>query len=333
MANSKTFQCPNCGSPVMASGADKEVQCSYCGSTVIVPEELRDQPPQTSHDYTSSNSSDQEILQTIGTVGKVAAGVTAGVSVMSFILPVVLTCLILGVVGGILYAVFSNINSPSSQGPNLPSIPFIATATPAPTLTPEPSPTPIPTPIPFSKTLFKDNFSNSSSGWDRARNSKYTLEYKNNTYHVVINEQDAGQAIWISNKFKDVSVEVDTQETAGPSDGKIGVSCRNTDDGRMYSFEYSQDGTYGIYKYSSDGTATSLDENQLDPNTITQGGVNHLEGTCVGDVLTLILNGQPLLQVEDSEYTSGGSGLIVRTGSSGEAGIDVSFTNYLVKGP
>ncbi len=315
MSDPKSFNCPNCGSPIVPTAGEKEIKCAYCGSTVIVPEELRDHTPQVQINFEQSSQGYDEVAQSIETVGKVTAGVTAGVTVMSFILPVVLTCIILGAVGGILYAVFSSLNS-TNQSSNLPSIP-----------------SPINTPIPFSKVLFKDNFTNPASGWSRSRNSKYTLEYKNGKYHVLINEQDSGQATWISNSYKDVSVEADTQETAGPSDGLIGVSCRNTDDGKMYSFEYSQDGSYGIYKYSADGSADALDENTLSPNTITRGGTNHLEGVCAGDVLTLILNGQVLLQVEDSDYTSGGTGMIVRSGSSGDIGIDVLFSNYLVKGP
>lgn len=328
MSDTKSFQCPNCGSPIVPTGTEKEVKCAYCGSTVIVPEELRDHAPEAQVDFGQLNQGNDEVVQTIETVGKVTAGVTAGVTVMSFVLPVVLTCIILGAVGGILYAVFSSINS-TNQSSGLPSVPFIATATTEPTI----APTPIDTPIPFSKVLFKDNFTNPSSGWSRSRNSKYTLEYKNGKYHVLINEQDSGQATWISNTYKDMSVEVDTQETTGPNDGLIGVSCRNTDDGRMYSFEYSQDGSYGIYKYSKDGSAQALDENSLNPNTVVQGGINHLEGVCAGDVLTLLLNGQVLLQVEDSDYTSGGTGMIVRSGPSGDTGLDVLFSNYLVKGP
>lgn len=329
MSDTRSFQCPNCGSPIIPSGSEKEIKCAYCGSTVIVPEELRDHtPPQVQINFPQSSQGYDGVAQSIETVGKVTAGVTAGVTVMSFVLPVVLTCIILGAVGGILYAVFSSLNS-TNQSSNLPSIPFIATATIEPTL----APTPIDTPIPFSKVLFKDNFTNPLSGWSRSRNSKYTLEYKNGKYHVLINEQDSGQATWISNTYKDVSVEVDTLETTGPNDGLIGVTCRNTDDGKMYSFEYSQDGSYGIYKYSADGSTDSLDEGTLNPNTVTQGGVNHLEGVCAGDLLTLILNGQVLLQVEDSDYTTGGTGMIVRTGPSGDTGIDVLFSNYLVKGP
>ncbi len=40
MSVGKSFNCPNCGSTLSATGAEKSVRCSYCGSDVIVPEEL-----------------------------------------------------------------------------------------------------------------------------------------------------------------------------------------------------------------------------------------------------------------------------------------------------
>ena len=41
MSDAKSFNCPECGSPLMPDGQAKEVKCAFCGSTVIVPEELR----------------------------------------------------------------------------------------------------------------------------------------------------------------------------------------------------------------------------------------------------------------------------------------------------
>lgn len=45
MAEAKTFQCPKCGSTLAPQGTAAEITCGYCGSTVIVPEELRDPLP------------------------------------------------------------------------------------------------------------------------------------------------------------------------------------------------------------------------------------------------------------------------------------------------
>ena len=42
MSDVKSFNCPNCGSSLTTDGEEKEVKCAFCGSTVIVPQELRD---------------------------------------------------------------------------------------------------------------------------------------------------------------------------------------------------------------------------------------------------------------------------------------------------
>ena len=42
MSEVKSFNCPNCGSPLTAQGPSKEIKCAYCGTSVVVPEELRD---------------------------------------------------------------------------------------------------------------------------------------------------------------------------------------------------------------------------------------------------------------------------------------------------
>ncbi len=256
MSSIKTFQCPNCGSTVTTTGAEKEVQCAYCGSTVIVPEELRDapQPQPMEINFGQASQPNDQVFQNMETAGKVAAGVTVGVTTVSFILPVILTCVILAAVGGILFYVFSNVHSAlqqSGQIVNTVSAPInvIPTAVPAPTNTIVPTEA-IPTPAPFTKTLFTDDFTNPSSGWSRAKNQDYTLEYKNGNYHIVINpSSNGGQAVWINGSYTNMSVEADAQETSGSDDGTIGVACRATKNGGMYTFAFDQNGDYGIYKY------------------------------------------------------------------------------------
>lgn len=46
MANLKSFNCPSCGAVLTVPAKDaKEIQCTYCGNTVIVPRELRHRAP------------------------------------------------------------------------------------------------------------------------------------------------------------------------------------------------------------------------------------------------------------------------------------------------
>jgi len=102
------------------------------------------------------------------------------------------------------------------------------TPTIAPTDTMEPSPTPFSTPVPFPNTLFKDNFSSVSTGWDQEHDANYILEYKNGSYHFVVNAKNGGQSVWHGDGYTNVSVEVDATVNAGPQDGMVGVSCRYT---------------------------------------------------------------------------------------------------------
>lgn len=336
MSDAKSFQCPNCGSSVQTDGTQKEVKCDYCGTTVIVPEELRDQPAPVHASapmemkfeaYTPAVS--DEVAKSIGTAAKVTVGVTA----VSFILPIILTCVILAFVGGVLFFVFSNVNKSITSA----IAPISSLQTEMPTFVPDTavptdSPTPINTPTPYTKVLLKDNFSNPSSGWNKTQSPDYTLEYKKGKYHVLINKQNGGQVLWVGSKYTDMSIEVDIQQTAGPTDGEIGVACRPNDSGGFYAFEFNQDGQYGIYK-STNWNSTALAEGTLDPNTISTASITHIEGICQGSNLTLLLNGQALLQAQDSDYTQGGLGLIVTAGNSGDPGVDVLFSNFLAKGP
>ena len=42
MSEADSFACPGCGAPLMSNGDAKEVKCPFCSTTVIVPENLRD---------------------------------------------------------------------------------------------------------------------------------------------------------------------------------------------------------------------------------------------------------------------------------------------------
>ena len=45
MSKTRAFQCPNCGASLDYGGADLTIECPYCHTAVIVPEELRDRKP------------------------------------------------------------------------------------------------------------------------------------------------------------------------------------------------------------------------------------------------------------------------------------------------
>jgi LSD1 subclass zinc finger protein len=334
MEDLQSSTCPNCGSPLDVKPGDTRIKCAYCGSSIVVSEH----EDSTAEFPKFTFKIDPQTAHEISTVGKV----TAGIAISSIILPLVISAVVICGVGVTLFFVFRNVNSAVKSIALPPTEPAVAvplalpTAAPSPTTvpspTPEPTATPFPTPIPFATILRRDDFSMTSSGWDQLHETDYTLEYKNNSYHVVIGAQDGGESVWIGENYTNIRVAVDASQTAGPDDALIGVSCRFTQNVGGYGFEFARNGTYGIYKYSG-GSPEALDESVLDPNSVNTAGPNHIEGVCTGSTLTLLLNGRPLMQVEDTSYTTGGAGLIVRTGSSGTPGIDVVFNQFVVKGP
>ncbi len=40
----QTFVCPSCGASLQSSGGAATMQCAYCGTSVVVPEDLRASP-------------------------------------------------------------------------------------------------------------------------------------------------------------------------------------------------------------------------------------------------------------------------------------------------
>ncbi len=331
MEELKPTTCPNCGSPLDVKPGDTRIKCAYCGSSITVSEHPDSTPEVPQYTF----KIDDQTAHELGTVGKVAGGIAIG----SILLPLIITVVVLCGVGATLFFVFRNVNATIKSALILPTSTDVPLPTPFPTDTPEPTPTTaptdtlFPTPVPFANVLWKDSFSAVSSGWDQVHEADYILEYKNGSYHVTVGKQHGGQSVWNGKDYTDMSVEVDETLNSGPDDALVGVSCRFSQANGGYSFEISKNGFYGIYVYDSTGSPSGLYENTLSPNTVNASGVNHIEGICSGTSLTMILNGVTLAQVDDSSIQTGAAGLIVRTGDSGTAGIDVSFSQFVVKGP
>jgi hypothetical protein len=126
MTTDSTFQCPNCGGTIDYNGAGITVRCTFCGNSVMVPEELRPKPapmPDSSASqvqiYIQPPASGAAPARTRASSG---GGIWIGIGVL----------VLLAIVGGLLL----------SQ-PGVRSRLGLAAATLTPTPTPLPSPTPI----------------------------------------------------------------------------------------------------------------------------------------------------------------------------------------------
>jgi len=191
------------------------------------------------------------------------------------------------------------------------------------------------TPSPSSdreEVLFQDNFSNSSSGWDRIDEAGGITDYVNGEYRMVVKEENTD--IWANPglNFTDVHMEVDATKVGGEDNNDFGLICRYVDEENFYFMIISSDGYYGVGKVVA-GDQQLIGTDSMPPSdAINQGDAsNHLRADCVGNTLTLYVNGEILAEYKDSQFTSGDVGLIA--GSFDVPGTEINFDNFVVLEP
>lgn len=194
-------------------------------------------------------------------------------------------------------------------------------------------PAPLPDEVTSGAILFQDDFSDTGSGWDRYSDSTTVTDYQDGGYRMFVNESQYD--VWANpgRNFTDVSVEVSATRIGGPDENDFGIICRYQDIGNYYFMIIGSDGFYGI-GIVADGNAPELIdmESMLFTERINQGnGTNVLQAECVGENLTLTVNGSILADVTDNRFSSGDVGLIA--GTFDEPGTDILFDNFTVRKP
>jgi len=185
----------------------------------------------------------------------------------------------------------------------------------------------------LTRTLFTDDFSDTSSGWDQAENDTTSADYYDGSYRIVVNQTRYEAWANPGQYFDgDVIVEVDATNNGGTDDNDFGVICHYEDVGNFYYFHITSDG-YAIIGKVTDGEQSGLSsENYETTDAVRQGdATNHIRGECVGNSLTLIVNGEQVLTATDTDHTGGDVGLMA--GTFDTAGADILFDNFVVSEP
>ena len=180
--------------------------------------------------------------------------------------------------------------------------------------------------------LYQDDFSDPDSGWNRVTATNGQTDYADGVYRIFVDEPNMD--IWTKPgiNLSDVRVEVDAFKVGGDRDNRFGVICRAVDDSSFYTFIISSDGYYGIGKIKGQEYALIGMPALERSDAIQQGSaLNHIRADCIGETLTLYVNGEKLHQVQDTEFASGDVGLIA--GTYDTPGTDVRFDNFVVYKP
>jgi hypothetical protein len=187
--------------------------------------------------------------------------------------------------------------------------------------------------MPAGEVLFKDDFSDPTSGWDRISAPTGETNYVNGAYRIWVNEPYTDLFTNPNLDFGDVRIEVETAKANGTDDNVFGVICRSNPIGdQYYFFVISSDGYYGIGKVDGPDQALLSAEKLMPSEAIHQKKqTNLLRAECVGSRLTFYANGQLLVEVEDASYAQGDIGLTA--GSFGEPDVDILFDNLVATKP
>lgn len=183
--------------------------------------------------------------------------------------------------------------------------------------------------------LFQDDFSSTSSGWDRDEWENGLTDYANDAYHIYVKQPQYD--IWaLVNKSLpgDVKIEVDAAKTSGPDVNLFGVICRYTEntDAQTFDFYYLVTGSdgYAAIILIDDSQSNLLNET-FTTDVVNPDSSNHISAVCNGGNLSLSVNGTQVLSAEDSTLTTGDVGLVA--GTFDEPNVDISFDNFVVTQP
>lgn len=180
--------------------------------------------------------------------------------------------------------------------------------------------------------LFQDDFSRTASGWDRQHEEDHSIDYLDGGYHISITSPDL--IVWGRPhlEFQDVLMHVDVQMLTGSEDNLFGAICRFQGAQNYIFFTISSDGFAGIGAVV-DGVQQMLHADAMLPATAVAPGQqqNHIMATCIGDELTLSVNGMPILSANSPLPAGGDVGLLA--GSRSETPVEIRFEHFSVLQP
>lgn len=187
--------------------------------------------------------------------------------------------------------------------------------------------------------VFRDDFSAAEAcGWALYDSGTERVAIANGV--LTINTSTSGFLAWTNPglTLADVDVTAQTRVISGPNDNAYGLICRYQDEDNFYLFVVSSDGYYAVGKFTG-GTNQVQYLTGTPPNhyvasdAINRGAAtNQLRARCVGDRLSLFVNGFLLADFTDADGPQTGDiGLAAGTFESGA--FFVEFDDVRVTAP
>lgn len=176
-------------------------------------------------------------------------------------------------------------------------------------------------------TLLLDDFEGEKDcGWILYNDRGVTSEISDGV--LKISNSLSGEISWANadRHFDDVIITTQARQVDGPDDNAYGVICRYQNPENFYVFLISGDGYYAIGKYQSGNSQIqylSGEGQYVYSDAINQGAAaNEIRASCVGNEMSLYVNGIPLESITDPTFVIGDIGLGASTFEPGTAVIE-----------
>ncbi len=182
--------------------------------------------------------------------------------------------------------------------------------------------------------LYRDDFSDPTSGWDLYDDPEdpYGMTtYQDGAYKIGVYGDTMYYWANAGQDFGDTIITVDAQKTLGRDFMQYGIICRYQDVNNWYALVITADGGAAIRKRYQGSDLDFIADFTL-ADAINHGNKsNTLRAECVGDRLSLYVNGSLAVQTNDSDLTGGDVGLMV--GTFDDTDTEVLFDNFIIREP
>ncbi|HET90635.1 MAG TPA: DUF1080 domain-containing protein [Chloroflexi bacterium] len=179
---------------------------------------------------------------------------------------------------------------------------------------------------------WSDDFSDPTSGWRAESDATAEVGYRDGVMRVLVAVPNSLAWASAERQFSDFHLTVEATQVAGPDDNEYGVLVRVKDPNHFYRFSISGDGYYQISVYDDGVWQVLSGDDWLPSDAINHGmATNRLEVIGQGVMMTFVVNGVQLAQVQDGRYAKGDIGLYA--GSFFEPNVEVYFDNLHVDAP
>jgi len=175
--------------------------------------------------------------------------------------------------------------------------------------------------------LFEDDFSSTTSGWDKFTGSDGSIGYVNGEYQIKVKTKKSLLRSNPGKNFSDIVITVDIHAVATTGEGEYGAICRYQDEKNYYILMVTEDHYYGIFKLENDQWSPIV---KYTYSSFIPDGSQPFElmAVCSGDKLMVGVNSQILGEGQDSTFSGGDVGLVAAIWDT--SGFIAGFDNFKV---